>query len=478
MFQWNHLTYCRCRLSYACIRTSTGSVSIRWLANLTDHKNENHTFSKKNFNNVLMQNIRITQDGQIKCERFFFSKYSLPYVLNIPVNDLRLIDSSNNHNPTLLVRKNMILLRTGFISCVIRFNELWMFEPKNPLVVKATNLVKKNFKRKSDLDGEEAEKDGSPNGQGNNVASCFEGKDDCPGVADQVCLRTVSMECPVDAAHERPADIAASCPVDTDSYCPPADELNHVNVKNHFYKHKGNIYFEFLCLDICMQLSIKEYEEDLYRLNEQIKGIILQHRKEENNEINILTNNLLRDMMKIKNRLQKVSNLLNALRTSIERILNNHMDMENMYLTFLKTNVTREGTFSDKCSRSSNPLKDCTDLEIVLETHLQLTDELYRELENLEEKITHYEELMRLNLDYNRNKFILLNVKISFATLFFSICSVITSLFGMNLKNFCEESDYVFFVVSLSICVSSFLGIHLTRNINTILRFFDRYGVK
>ncbi|KJP87644.1 hypothetical protein AK88_02672 [Plasmodium fragile] len=475
MFQWNHLTHCRCRLTYACIRTSTGSVSTRWLANLTDHKNENHTFSKKNFNNVFMQNIRITQDGHIKCERFFFSKYSLPYVLNIPVSDLRLIDSSNNHNPTLLVRKNMILLRTGFISCVIRFNELWMFEPNNALVVKATNLVKKNFKRKSDLDGEEG---GKSNGQAEDVASCFEGKDACPGVASQAC-RSTSEECRRSTSEGCPLDGPQECPLDGAQECPPPDELNHVNVKNHFYKHKTNIYFEFLCLDICMQLSIKEYEEDLYRLNEKIKGIILQQRKEENSEINILTNNLLRDMMKIKNSLQKFSNLLNALRNSIERILNNHTDMENMYLTFMKTNVMKEGIVSANCSsKSSSPLKDCTDLEIVLETHLQLTDELYRELENVEEKITHYEELMRLNLDYNRNKFILLNVKISFATLFFSVSSVITSLFGMNLKNFCEDNDYVFFLVSLSVCVSSCLGMHLTRNINTILRFFDRYRVK
>ncbi|CAA9988227.1 metal ion channel, putative [Plasmodium knowlesi strain H] len=471
MFQWNHLTHCRCRLTYACLRTSAGSVSTRWLANLTDHKNENHSFSKKNFNNVFMQNIRITQDGQIKCERFFFSKYSLPYVLNIPVSDLRLIDSSNNHNPTLLVRKNMILLRTGFISCVIRFNELWMFEPNNPLVVKATNLVKKNFKRKSDLDGEEAEEERKINGQAEKVATCSEGKgDDYVGVAHKACPRA--------ASDDPPEDGAPYCSLDGTQECHSPEELNHVNVKNHFYKHKTNIYFEFLCLDICMQLSIKEYEEDLYRLNERIKGIILQQRKEENNEINILTNNLLRDMMKIKNSLQKFSNLLNALRNGIERILNNHTDMENMYLTFIKTNIPKEGISSGNGNRLFNPLKDCSDLEIVLETHLQLTDELYRELENVEEKITHYEELMRLNLDYNRNKFILLNVKISFATLFFSISSVITSLFGMNLKNFCEDSDYVFFFVSLSVCISSFLGIHLTRNINTILRFFDRYRVK
>ncbi|CAG9476812.1 magnesium transporter, putative [Plasmodium vivax] len=466
MFPWNQLTHCRCRLTYLCIRRSTGSVSTRWLANLTDNKIESASFSKKNFNNVLMQNIRITQDGQIKCERFFFSKYSLPYVLNIPVSDLRLIDSSNNHNPTLLVRKDMILLRTGFISCVIRFNELWMFEPKNPLVVKAANLVKKNFKRKGDLAGEEGQE--QPNGQARGVASCFEGK----GHGDAASL------CPVDGTPHCPVDAASHHPVDTPQECPSPDELNHVNVKNHFYKHKANIFFEFLCLDICMQLSIKEYEEDLYRLNEQIRGIILQQRKEESKEINILTNSLLRDMMKIKNNLQKFSNLLNALRNSIERVLNNHVDMANMYLTCMKGNASRGGSSPTDNGGGPTPVRDCTDLEIVLETHLQLTDELYRELENVEEKITHYEELMRLNLDYNRNKFILLNVKISFATLFFSVSSVITSLFGMNLKNFCEESDYVFFVVSLSVCVSSFLGMHLTRNINAILRFFDRYGAK
>lgn len=244
------------------------------------------------------------------------------------------------------------------------------------------------------------------------------------------------------------------------------EDINYLNVENNFYRYKGNISFEFLCLDICMQLSIKEYENYLDTINITLRQKIqLQQKKEENIEINMLTNNLLREMMKIKNKLQKLSNLLNALRSNIEKILKNETDMKNMYLTTLN-------------KISINKIKDYSDLEILLETHLQLTDELSGELENMEEKITHYEELIRLNLDYNRNKFILLNAKISFSTLFCSICAVITSLFGMNLKNFIEHNDYAFFIVSIFITSWSIVGIYFTKNINTLLRFFDKYNVK
>ncbi|GAW80971.1 RNA splicing protein MRS2, mitochondrial precursor [Plasmodium gonderi] len=465
MFQCNHITNYRCRLAYVYTRRPNGYVFIRWLTNLTSQKCENNIFSKKNFNNVFMQNIKTTQDGQIKCERLFFSKYSLPYVLNIPVSDLRLIDPSNNHNPTLLVRKNMILLRTGFMSCVIRFNELWLFEPSNPLVKKATNLIKKNFRKKGDFTNDEIVEDDIVNtvlqvDKKEKIASAQIAS------AQTASARVASTQDDMTIFGER-----KDCSRRDRGDIPGNDDINHMNVKNSFYKYKASMCFEFLCLDICMQLSIKEYELELYNLNGEIKEIILQQRKEENNEINMLTNKLLRDMMKIKNNLQKFSNLLNSLRTSIEKILKNRLDMENMYLTFINTDLT-------KSSGLENPLKECTDLEILLETHLQLTDELYGELENVEEKITHYEELMRLNLDYNRNKFILLNAKISFATLFFSISSVITSLFGMNLKNFAENNDYAFLLVSFFVFFSSLFGLNLTKNINTILKFFDKYNLK
>ncbi|SBS91031.1 magnesium transporter, putative [Plasmodium ovale curtisi] len=424
----------------------------------------------------------------------------------IPVSDLRLIDTCNsNHNPTILVRKNMILVRTGFISCVIRFNEMWLFEPNNPLVAKATNLITENLKRREATEAEATEAEATEAEATEAEATEAEATEAeatevvAPEQVDEtdvVAPEQVNATDVVAPEQVNATDVVA--PEQVDALCwtnekndisiskkkkkeqfskkneknnssenikEEKDDINYLNIENNFCRYKGNIYFEFLCLDVCMQLSIKEYENDLEKINIKIKEIILLQKKKENKEINMLNNKSLKDMMKIKNILQKLSNLLNVLRSNIEKILKNKIDMKNMYLSYLNKYMIEN-------------LKDYNDLEILLETHLQLTDELYSELENMEEKITHYEELMRLNLDYNRNKLILLNAKISFSTLFFSICSVITSLFGMNLKNFVENNDYAFFLVSIFVFLWSFIGMYMTKNINTLLRFFDRYNIR
>ncbi|CDU18071.1 CorA-like Mg2+ transporter protein, putative [Plasmodium yoelii] len=442
MFRWLNINKCMSKIIHPYVLRPNNCIHTKWLFKFTTLKNENKIFPKKNLNNnILMQNIKVADDGNAICEQLLFSKYDLPYVLKIPVSDLRLIDTgNNNHNPTILIRKDVILLRTGFISCIIRYNEIWLFDGTNSVVINAKDLISRNLKKNNNNTSKNCNnriveslcnKSGTDNGQKN-----VKQTDGC----EKEDVKQIN-------SYEK-------------------EELNYLNVINNFYRYnKGKAYFEFLCLDICMQLSIKEYENDLEGINYKIRDIILLQRKEENNELNMLTNKLLRDMMKIKNNLQKLSNLLNALRTNIEKILNNEHDMKNMYLTYLNKN---------KC----NNLKDCSDLEILLETHLQLTDELYGQLENVEEKITHYEELMRLNLDYNRNKFILLNAKISFSTLLFSISSVVTSLFGMNLKNFVEDSNYAFISVSIFVSVWSIIGIYVTKNINTLLKFFDRYNFR
>ncbi|SBT71305.1 CorA-like Mg2+ transporter protein, putative [Plasmodium malariae] len=472
---WNHMkTYRSGIIRPYIVRCKNYNITTaRWISKYTSaHVNsENKIFSKKNFNNVLMQNLKITEeDDQIICEKIFFSKYNLPYMLKIPVSDLRLIDTcNNNHNPTLLVRKNMILLRTGFISCVIRYNELWLFDPNNPLIIKATTLIKENLKERKKK-------------KKNFKYACGEVSKAVTVPSDEVVGGETSEpanEAASDAANKEAGGSKSATMVGVENdeidemgenrreeiINEEKDALHYLNVKNNFYRYKGNVFFEFLCLDVCMQLSIKEYENNLDKINMKIRENILLQRKEENNEINILTNKLLRDMMKIKNFLQKLSNMLNALRSNIEKVLKNELDMKYMYLTYLNNN-------------SMQKLKDHSDLEILLETHIQLTDEIYVHLDNVEQKITHYEELLRLNLDYNRNKFILLNAKISFSTLLFSVCSVITSLFGMNLKNFIENSDYAFCFVSIFVSFWSILGIYLTRNINSLLKFFDKYNVK
>lgn len=372
----------------------------------------------------------------------------------VPFSDLRLIDSNNNnHNPTILIRKNVTLLRTGFISCIIRFNELWVFDPTSPVVANAIHSIENSLRK----------------GNYSIVKKDAERPDT---VQEEVSFhKTTSHKTEETDYHEKDHvnDSERETVEDTDIEVTTDEKESIRHLEKHLEKTKlENLHrcsisdnFEFLCFDICMQLSLKAYGNEINKINETIKKKMqLQRKEEESNEINILTNKTLIDMMKVKNNLQKLSNLVDALRTSIERILKDDNDMKDMYLTFLNT--------------YGNQITDHSELEILLETHLQLTEELYQHLRNVEEQITHYEELMRLNLDYNRNKLILLNVKISFFTLTCSLCSILTGLFGMNLKNFVEMNDYVFFIVTIFVSLSSIMGLLFSKNVTALLKFFDK----
>jgi hypothetical protein len=60
------------------------------------------------------------------------------------------------------------------------------------------------------------------------------------------------------------------------------------------------------------------------------------------------------------------------------------------------------------------------------------------------------EEVIRAILDANRNQLMLLEIKFSVGTLGLATGTLIAGLYGMNLKNFIEESDLAFGAVSLT----------------------------
>ena len=72
---------------------------------------------------------------------------------------------------------------------------------------------------------------------------------------------------------------------------------------------------------------------------------------------------------------------------------------------------------------------------------------------------------MKAILDANRNSLMLLDLKFSIGTLGIGGGAFVASLYGMNLKNFLEESDYGFFAISgSSFIIAAFVcGYGLTK---------------
>lgn len=100
------------------------------------------------------------------------------------------------------------------------------------------------------------------------------------------------------------------------------------------------------------------------------------------------------------------------------------------------------------------------EVEMLLESYHKICDEIVEISGNLISNIRNTEEVVKAILDANRNQLMLLEIKFSVGTLGLAAGTLIAGLYGMNLKNFVEESDLAFggvsvvcFALSALVCV-------------------------
>jgi magnesium transporter len=75
-------------------------------------------------------------------------------------------------------------------------------------------------------------------------------------------------------------------------------------------------------------------------------------------------------------------------------------------------------------------------------------------------------------LDANRNSLMLLDLKFSILTLAITAGTFVAALYGMNLKNFIEESDWGFYGISgwctVVGCIAAVYGLHKLRRVQRV----------
>lgn len=92
---------------------------------------------------------------------------------------------------------------------------------------------------------------------------------------------------------------------------------------------------------------------------------------------------------------------------------------------------------------------DTTDVELVLETYYTHCDEVVQQAGALIADIRATEEIVNIILDANRNSLMLYELRVTIYTLGLTMATVVPALYGMNLKNYIEESSYGFAAVVL-----------------------------
>ncbi|EEP79672.1 conserved hypothetical protein [Uncinocarpus reesii 1704] len=150
----------------------------------------------------------------------------------------------------------------------------------------------------------------------------------------------------------------------------------------------------------------------------------------------------LRHLLIYSKRLGTFEQKARLVRDAIEDLLEADDDLTAMYLTERSNGVRRDE-------------HDHQEIEMLLESYHKVCDEIVQASGNLVTNIRNTEEIVKAILDANRNSLMLLELKVSIGTLGLAVGTLLSALYGMNLKNFLEESDLGFGAVSAVCFVSS-----------------------
>ena len=123
-------------------------------------------------------------------------------------------------------------------------------------------------------------------------------------------------------------------------------------------------------------------------------------------------------------------------RDAINDLLEADDDLATMYLTERAQGKTREEG-------------DHPEVEMLLESYHKICDDIVEISGNIISNIRNTEEVVKAILDANRNALMLLEIKFSIGTLGLAAGTLLAGLYGMNLKNFFEESEHAFTIVSV-----------------------------
>lgn len=124
-------------------------------------------------------------------------------------------------------------------------------------------------------------------------------------------------------------------------------------------------------------------------------------------------------------------------RDAIDDLLEADDDLAAMYLT------------ESKAIGKPREDENHQEVEMLLESYHKICDEIVEISGNLISNIRNTEEVVKAILDANRNELMLLELKFSIGTLGLAGGTLIAGLYGMNLNNFIEETDWGFGSVSI-----------------------------
>jgi magnesium transporter len=217
--------------------------------------------------------------------------------------------------------------------------------------------------------------------------------------------------------------------------------------------------YEMKALESILMYVVASLETEL-KANLQTLNTILQ-RLEDHVEHSELRELLVRD--KALSKFHQKSKLVCS---TISKLLDSDEDLVDMFLTERQRGVQRD-------------MLDHSESELLLESYYKQVDEIVQQAEQVHNNIKNTEEIINIMLDANRNSLLLFELRITIATLGFTVGVFFTALYGMNLKNFLEESPFGFIgvtavlsTIALIITAFNFKTLFLTQKVTLLSNRF------
>ncbi|KOS17665.1 Mitochondrial inner membrane magnesium transporter MRS2 [Escovopsis weberi] len=193
--------------------------------------------------------------------------------------------------------------------------------------------------------------------------------------------------------------------------------------------------YEFRALEAVLTSVTSELEADFEAVREPVMHVLSELEDD-------IDRQKLRQLLILSKRVSTFEQKAKLVRDAIEELLEADDDLAAMYLT-------------EKAHDLYRNTDDHTEVEMLLESYGKLTDEIVQEAGNLVSGIRNTEDIVRAILDANRNALMLLELKFSIGALGIAVGTFIAGLYGANLENFIEETNWGFGAVTSASVVFS-----------------------
>ncbi|POS77708.1 mitochondrial inner membrane magnesium transporter mrs2 [Diaporthe helianthi] len=201
----------------------------------------------------------------------------------------------------------------------------------------------------------------------------------------------------------------------------------------------GGLPYEFRALEVVLMSVTSEIEKEFGTVQKPLMHLLGDLEEDVDRE-------KLRYLLVLSKKVSTFEQKVRLVRDAIDELLEADDDLSQMYLTEKTRDISRE-------------MDDHTEVEMLLESYHKICDEVVQEASNLVSGIRNTEEVIRAILDANRNALMLLELKFSVGTLALAMGTFFAGLYGMNLENFIEETDWGFAgVTGASIFFSALVG--------------------